>query len=80
MIRIIGIVSGRRLFHQKIQHKSVHALTIFQIGGSGLGVAIVRRQFKKAMRINGSILEIPDIPQFTELVVIWKKGNRKTPC
>ena len=60
----------------KIQQKSVHALTIFKLVESELGVAIVPTSIQEGYEINVRFMEIPDIPQFTELVVIWKTGNR----
>jgi DNA-binding transcriptional LysR family regulator len=73
--QIIGICRDAG-FSPKIQHKSVHALTIFKLVESGLGVAIVPTSIQEGYEINVRFMEIPDIPQFTELVVIWKKGNR----
>ncbi len=73
--QIIGICRDAG-FLPKIQHKSVHALTIFKLVESGLGVAIVPTSIQEGYEINVRFMEIPDIPQFTELVVIWKTGNR----
>ncbi|MFT7427500.1 MAG: DNA-binding transcriptional LysR family regulator, partial [Algoriphagus sp.] len=73
--QIIGICRDAG-FSPKIQHKSVHALTIFKLVESGLGVAIVPTSIQEGYEINVRFMEIPDIPQFTELVVIWKTGNR----
>jgi len=73
--QIIGICRDAG-FLPKIQHKSVHALTIFKLVESGLGVAIVPTSIQEGYEINVRFMEIPDIPQFTELVVIWKRGNR----
>jgi hypothetical protein len=36
----------------------------------------VPSSIQEGYEINVRFMEIPDIPQFTELVVIWKKGNR----
>jgi DNA-binding transcriptional LysR family regulator len=63
-------------FSPKIQHKSVHALTIFKLVENGLGVSIVPTSIQEGYEINVRFMEIPFIPQFTELVVIWKAGNR----
>ena len=63
-------------FTPKIRHKSVHALTIFRLVENGLGVAIVPSSLKEGYDLNVRFLEIPSIPQFTELSVIWKPENR----
>lgn len=73
--QIIGICRDAG-FAPKIQHKSVHALTIFKLVESGLGVAIVPSSIQEGYEINVRFMEIPEIPQFTELVIIWKKNNR----
>ncbi len=63
-------------FSPKIRHKSVHALTIFRLVENGLGVAIVPTSLKEGYDLGVRFMEIPDIPQFTELSVIWKSANR----
>jgi DNA-binding transcriptional LysR family regulator len=73
--QIIGICRDAG-FSPKIQHKSVHALTIFKLVESGLGVAIVPTSIQEGYEINVRFMEIPHISQFTELVVIWKTENR----
>jgi DNA-binding transcriptional LysR family regulator len=73
--QIIGICRDAG-FTPKIQHKSVHALTIFKLVENGLGVAIVPTSIQEGYEINVRFMEIPNIRQFTELVVIWKTSNR----
>lgn len=63
-------------FIPKIRHKSVHALTIFRLVENGLGVAIVPTSLKEGYDLKVRFMEIPGIPQFTELSVIWKPNNR----
>lgn len=63
-------------FSPKIRHKSVHALTIFRLVENGLGIAIVPTSLKEGYDLNVRFMEIPGIPQFTELSVIWKPANR----
>lgn len=63
-------------FSPRIRHKSVHALTIFRLVENGLGVAIVPSSLKDGYDLNVRFMEIPGIPQFTELSVIWKPANR----
>lgn len=63
-------------FSPKIRHKSVHALTIFRLVENGLGVAIVPTSLKDGYDLNVRFMEIPGIPQFTELSLIWKPANR----
>lgn len=63
-------------FSPKIRHKSVHALTIFRLVENGLGIAIVPTSLKDGYDLGVRFMEIPGIPQFTELSVIWKSANR----
>jgi DNA-binding transcriptional LysR family regulator len=63
-------------FSPKIRHKSVHALTIFRLVENGLGVAIVPTSLRDGYDLKVRFMEIPGIPQFTELSVIWKPANR----
>lgn len=63
-------------FSPQIRHKSVHALTIFRLVENGLGVAIVPTTLKDGYDLKVRFMEIPGIPQFTELSVIWKRANR----
>lgn len=63
-------------FSPKIRHKSVHALTIFRLVEKGLGIAIVPTSLQEGYDLKVRFMEIPGIPQFTELSVIWKPQNR----
>ncbi|WP_111670100.1 LysR family transcriptional regulator [Algoriphagus litoralis] len=63
-------------FSPKIRHKSVHALTIFRLVENGLGIAIVPTSLKEGYDLRVRFMEIPGIPQFTELSLIWKSANR----
>ncbi|TFV94126.1 LysR family transcriptional regulator [Algoriphagus kandeliae] len=63
-------------FNPRVKHKSVHALTIFRLVENGLGVAIIPTSLKEGYNLNVRFMEIPGIPQFTELSVIWKPTNR----
>lgn len=63
-------------FLPNIRHKSVHALTIFRLVENGLGVAIVPTSLKDGYDLQVRFMEIPGIPQFTELSAIWKPANR----
>lgn len=63
-------------FSPKIRHKSVHALTIFKLVESGLGVAIVPTSLKEGYELNVRFMEIPNNARFTELSAVWKSGNR----
>lgn len=73
--QIIGICRDAG-FSPKIQHKSVHALTIFRLIESGLGVAIVPTSIQEGYETNVRFMKIPNISRFTELSVIWKTANR----
>lgn len=63
-------------FDPVIRHKSVHALTIFKLVELGLGVAIVPTSLGEGYDLKIRFMEIPQIPQFTELSAIWKSSNR----
>lgn len=63
-------------FSPRICHKSVHALTIFKLVEIGLGVAIIPSSLKEGYDLKVRFMEIPGIPQFTELSAIWKSANR----
>ncbi len=63
-------------FSPRIRHKSVHALTIFKLVEIGLGVAIIPSSLKEGYDLKVRFMEIPGIPQFTELSAVWKSGNR----
>jgi DNA-binding transcriptional LysR family regulator len=63
-------------FAPVIRHKSVHALTIFKLVELGLGVAIVPTSLGEGYALKIRFMEIPQIPQFTELSAIWKSSNR----
>ncbi|SFT92296.1 DNA-binding transcriptional regulator, LysR family [Algoriphagus locisalis] len=63
-------------FSPRIRHKSVHALTIFKLVENGMGVAIVPTSLKEGYELNVRFMQIPNIPQFTELSAIWKAENR----
>ncbi len=73
--QIIGICRDSGFF-PRIRHKSVHALTIFKLVESGLGVAIVPSSLKEGYGLNVRFMEIPSISQFTELSAVWKSTNR----
>lgn len=63
-------------FSPAFRHKSVHALTIFKLVESGLGVAIIPSSLKEGYDLKVRFMEIPGIPQVTELSAIWKSVNR----
>ena len=73
--QIIGICRDAG-FSPRIRHKSVHALTIFKLVENGMGVAIVPTSLKEGYELNVRFMQIPNIPQFTELSAIWKAKNR----
>jgi DNA-binding transcriptional LysR family regulator len=73
--QIIGICRDAG-FSPKIRHKSVHALTIFKLVENGMGVAIVPTSLREGYELNVRFMQVPNIPQFTELSAIWKAENR----
>jgi DNA-binding transcriptional LysR family regulator len=73
--KIMSICEDRG-FSPKISHKSVHALTIFKMVESRLGIAIVPSSLKEGYDLKVKFLEIKNIHQHTELFAVWKTGNR----
>ncbi len=63
-------------FTPKVSHKSVHAPTIFNLVEKCLGIAIVPTSLKLGYNFKIKFIELKDIPQRTELSVIWKDTNR----
>lgn len=63
-------------FRPKVSHKSVSALTIFKLVEQGLGVAIVPTSLQHGYHLRIKFIELKDIPQRTELSMIWKDSNR----
>ena len=63
-------------FRPKVFHKSVNALTIFKLVEQGLGLAIVPTSLQHGYALDVKFIELKDIPQRTELSVIWKESNR----
>ncbi|SDD88372.1 transcriptional regulator, LysR family [Pricia antarctica] len=63
-------------FTPVVTHRSVHALTIFKLVESGLGVAIIPTSLQKGFRMGVKFLEIPNISQRAVLYALWKKDNR----
>ncbi len=63
-------------FTPKVSYKSVHALTIFKLVESGLGVAIVPTSLQLGFSLGVKFLEIPNIPQQAVLSACYKKNNR----
>ncbi len=73
--KLVGICRDAG-FSPKIRFKSVHALTIFKLVESGLGVAIVPSSLQEGYDLQVRFMKIPNISEFTELSVIWKRDNR----
>ena len=62
-------------FTPKISHKSVHALTIFKLVESGLGVAIIPSTLKAGFDMKIKFIELDQIVQKTTLSAIWNANN-----
>lgn len=60
----------------KISHKSVHALTIFKLVESGLGIAIIPTSLSQGFSLDVKFIELNMIPQRTILSAIWNEENR----
>ena len=63
-------------FTPKVSYKSVHALTIFKLVESGLGIAIVPTSLQLGFALEVKFLEIPNIPQQAVLSACYKINNR----
>lgn len=63
-------------FMPKVSYKSVHALTIFKLVESGLGVAIVPTSLQLGFNLEVKFLEIKNIPQQAVLSACYKLKNR----
>ena len=59
-----------------INHKSVHANTIYRLVENRLGIAIVPTSLAEGFDLNIKFIELNDIPQRTTLYVCWKSSNR----
>lgn len=63
-------------FQPNINHRSVHAQTIFTLVENELGVAIVPTSLQKGFDLNVKFLEIPTIKQEAILSMIWKENSQ----
>jgi len=63
-------------FMPKVSYKSVHALTIFKLVESGLGVAIIPTSLQLGFALKVKFLEIPNITQQAVLSACYKQDNR----
>lgn len=62
-------------FRPRVFHKSVDALTIFRLVEQGLGIAIVPTSLQYGYNLQIKFIELKEIPQRTELSVIWKEAS-----
>jgi DNA-binding transcriptional LysR family regulator len=62
-------------FHPKINHKSVHAHTIFRLVEAGLGVSIVPTSLQEGFQMNIRFIELEKIRQRAVLKAVWKKDH-----
>ena len=62
-------------FRPRVFHKSVDALTIFRLVEQGLGIAIVPTSLQYGYDLKIKFIELREIPQRTELSVIWKEAS-----
>ena len=63
-------------FRPKVSHKSVDALTIYKLVEEGLGLAIVPTSLQYGYNLKVKFIELKNIPQRTELSLVWKSSNR----
>lgn len=73
--KIISIFKDQG-FVPNISHKSVHALTIFKLVESGLGIAIIPTTLSLGFDLKVKFIELNQIPQRTTLSAIWNDGNK----
>ncbi|NKI30740.1 LysR family transcriptional regulator [Croceivirga thetidis] len=63
-------------FTPKVNHKSVHALTIFRLVEKGMGLAIIPTSLTHGFDMKVKFIELKKIEQRALLSVAWKKDNR----
>lgn len=63
-------------FQPNVSHKSVHALTIFKLVESGLGVAIVPTTLQQGFDLGIRFIELKSIRQQAVLSAVWREQNR----
>ena len=62
-------------FVPRVDHKSVHANTIFRLVQSGLGLSIIPSALQKGFDIPLKFIELNNIKQRALLKMIWRKNN-----
>lgn len=63
-------------FAPKVSHKAVSALAIYKLVEKGLGLAIVPTSLKHGYDLAVKFVDLTDLPQRTDLSVLWNPGNR----
>ena len=63
-------------FAPKVNHKSVHAQTIFKLVEGGLGIAIIPTSLQHGFQMRVKFIELKKIKQRAVLSAVWKKDNR----
>ena len=63
-------------FVPHVSHKSVHALTIFKLVESGLGIAVIPTTLSQGFDLRLKFIEMKKIPQRTTLSAIWNSENK----
>jgi len=63
-------------FDPVISHSTVHANTIFRLVENKFGISIVPSSLTLGYDMNVKFIELKNIPQRTELSIVWNKHNR----
>lgn len=63
-------------FVPTVNHRSIHAATIFRLVEMGLGLSIVPSSLSQGYSMKVQFIELDDIPQRAVLFAAWSKRNR----
>ena len=63
-------------FTPHVSHKAVSALAIYKLVEKGLGIAIVPTSLKHGYELAVKFIDLADLPQRTDLSVLWNPTNR----
>ncbi len=63
-------------FTPKVSHRAVSALAIYKLVEKGLGIAIVPTSLKHGYDLAVKFIDLTDLPQRTDLSVLWNPTNR----
>lgn len=62
-------------FFPSVSHSTVNASSIYRLVENGLGISIVPTSLKKGYNFKIKFIELINIPQRTNLKIVWNKNN-----